>query len=187
LKLLPILKVVKVQSLNDIVTKMDIKDDSKAILKAVVLLFNLILYFNGIACLWYYLASQTLIWMPTNEWSKDPFVFTGEYFDEDVFSLSRQVLIAWYSSIILITGNEIGPRTTAEIAVAVLILIINLIISANIFAQVAVFVVMSNRKAAEFQQSVDLAYTAMNNLNIPTDLQTKVIGVLIQTYATLDQ
>jgi hypothetical protein len=65
--------------------------------------------------------------------------------------------------------------------------LLDLIIAANIFAQMAVFVQMSTRKSTEFQLQVDMAYTAMNNLKIPLRLQEKVINNLIQTYATLDQ
>jgi hypothetical protein len=71
----------------------------------------------------------------------------------------------------MIKGNEWGPRTTTELILGSFILILDLIIAANIFAQMAVFVQMSNRNSSEFQQQVDLAYTAMNNLKIPRKLQ----------------
>ena len=58
-------------------------------------------------------------------------------------------------------GNEVGPRTDAEVALVTIILIIDLIVAANIFGEVAVLVMAANRRSAAFQAKIDQANTAM--------------------------
>ena len=52
-------------------------------------------------------------------------------------------------------GNEVGPRTDAEVALVTIILIIDLIVAANIFGEVAVLVMAANRRSAAFQAKID--------------------------------
>jgi hypothetical protein len=67
----------------------------------------------------------------------------------------------------MLKPNEIGPRTDIDTLVCALWLIIDLIVSAQIYGSVAVLVQMSGRRAAAFQQDVDFANTAMKDLGIP--------------------
>ena len=83
-------------------------------------------------------------------------------------------------------GNEVGPRANLEILLSSIILIIDLIISGNIFGSVAVLVQMRNRKANELQDQVDIAYTSMQNMKIPVNLQHKVKDFITHTQATWD-
>ena len=56
---------------------------------------------------------------------------------------------------IITKGNEIGPRTDPEIAIFTLGLVLDLIVAANIFGQVAVLVIAANRRSSAFQAKVD--------------------------------
>lgn len=117
---------------------MDVKDDVKAIVKAAQLLFNLVLYFHMMACIWFFVCDYNKIWTPSVTWSHDYKEMYGAYYEE--YPLSQRVLIAWYTSVIMIRGNEWGPRTVTELIFGTFVLLLDLIIAANIFAQMAVFV-----------------------------------------------
>lgn len=52
----------------------------------------------------------------------------------------------------MMKGNELGPRSTIEITIGTIILLVDLIVAGNIFGSVAVLVQMSNRKAALFEE-----------------------------------
>lgn len=56
--------------------------------------------------------------------------------------------ISLYNSVLMMKGNELGPRTDIEMGISVFILIFDTIVAGNIFGSVAVLVQMSNRKLA---------------------------------------
>jgi hypothetical protein len=55
------------------------------------------------------------------------------------------------------------------------------IINANILGNMAVLIQDLNKKTDAFQKKRDRVNTAMKNMNIPHDLQVKVIGFLQYT------
>ena len=52
-------------------------------------------------------------------------------------------------------GNEVGPRTDFEILFITLVLLLDLIIAANLFGEVAVLVMAANRRKTLFQAKID--------------------------------
>lgn len=84
-----------------------------------------------IACIWYFVCDYNQVWLPTIEWSRDPKLQVGLLYE---YNKPQQVLIAWYTQVIMIKGNEWGPRTTTELILGSFILLFDLIIAANIFA-----------------------------------------------------
>ena len=56
---------------------------------------------------------------------------------------------------ILTKGNESGPRTDLENAIFTLVLVLDLIVAANVFGQVAVLVIAANRRSTAFQAKID--------------------------------
>ena len=65
---------------------MDVKDDVKALVKAGQLLFNLVLYFHMMSCIWFFTCDFSKIWIPTTDWLRNPVIATGTYYEE--YSLS---------------------------------------------------------------------------------------------------
>ena len=57
----------------------------------------------------------------------------------------------FYNGVLMMTGNEMGPRTDLELIIIIIILIFDLIYSGNIFGNVAFLVQMGNRKSSQFQ------------------------------------
>ena len=73
----------------------------------------------------------------------------GTYYNEE-FDVNTKYWVFFYMSVISIKGNEMGPRTNAEIIWFSVILLFDLIVAGNIFGNVASLVSMSNRKAVMF-------------------------------------
>ncbi len=55
-------------------------------------------------------------------------------------------------SVLLLTGNEMGPRTDFENFLCALYILCGALISANIFGEMAVLVQMIKRKSQWFQE-----------------------------------
>jgi hypothetical protein len=61
------------------------------------------------------------------------------------------------------------------------------IVNANIFGNMALIVQSLNAKFSEFQGQIDTANTAMKNIKLPEELQTRVIQYMQYQQSTLDQ
>ena len=113
-------------------------------------MFNLFLYIHMKACIWYFVCDYAKMWKPTNSWYYFNETDGAKFSEED--PIPNKFLIALYNSVIMLKGNELGPRADVELIVGTFMLIFDLMIAANIFAQMNVFVQMSNRKSTEFQK-----------------------------------
>jgi hypothetical protein len=87
----------------------------------------------------------------------------------------------------MLNGNEIGPRTIQTLVFVSTVLIIGAMVNANIFGNMAVIIQEMNKKDSRFQEKIDIANTAMKNLNIKKELQDKVINYLLYTQSNRDQ
>ena len=128
--MLPTLKVIRITALSEIIKKMDVKDDVKAIIKAAQLLFNLLLYIHMKACIYYFVCDYNKLWKPTNSW----YYYTtedGEHFFENN-TIAHKFWIVYYTSAIMLKGNELGPRTEVELLVGTFMILFNLITVSNI-------------------------------------------------------
>ena len=80
------------------------------------------------------------MWSAPNDFNLIPILFE---FEGD---LSFQYWSFFYNAVLFMAGNEVGPRTDAELTIVSFLLIIDLIIAANIFGEVAVLVLAANRR-----------------------------------------
>lgn len=81
-------------------------------------------------------------------------------------------------------GNEVGPRSNAEIITIWFILVFLVIYLAIIFGEMSVLVAMCTAKATEFQEQIDIANTAMANIKLDHASQEDVRGYLVTTQGT---
>ena len=86
---------------------------------------------------------------------------------------------------LLLAGNDVGPRGDIQVAVSTTCIVIGAIINANIFGNMAVLLQGINRKATRFQEKLDTANTAMKNMKIPEQLQRRVQNYIMTTESTL--
>ena len=77
-------------------------------------------------------------------------------------------MVSLYCAVLALGGNEMGPRTDIEIVLMLLILLGCAILNANIFGEMTVLVQVGSRKSSQFQEQVDVANTAMKNINLPS-------------------
>lgn len=61
-------------------------------------------------------------------------------------SILYQYSSSFYHAVLMLGGNEIGPRTNFELGFVAYIMLAGAIINANIFGEMAVLVTMINRK-----------------------------------------
>ena len=111
------------------------------------------------------------------------FVMTDLY-DRDLY---YQYSIAFYHAILMLNGNEVGPRDTSQYIFVSTSLVVGAMLNANIFGNMAVLLQEINKKASKFQEKIDLANTAMMNMGLPMVMQNKVINYLLYTQSNLDR
>jgi hypothetical protein len=110
------------------------------------------------------------------------------YFQTDLYErdIGYQYLMGLYHSVLVPTGNDVGPRSSFQLLVISLFITLGAIINANMFGEFAVLLAALNRKATLFQEKIDIANTAMKNMNLPEHIQGKVIGFLRYTNTLLE-
>ncbi|CAI2375579.1 unnamed protein product [Moneuplotes crassus] len=178
-QLFSLLKLVRVLRLGKLIAVMKVKDDIKLSLKLMRLVFFLVTYLHCLGCCWYYIVIDNEEWMPPLDyvWVKT------EFYQKNIpFKYSMSL----YHAVLLFTGNDIGPRGTFQLLFVSFFVVMGAIINANLFGQLAVILSAMNRKASLFQEKFDIITTAMKNLNLPEELQTKVTGFLTYTERFLD-
>lgn len=101
-------------------------------------------------------------------------------------SISFKYFSSMYHAVLLLTGNDIGPRGYAQTIFCAMIVTVGAIVNANIFGELAVILATMNRNAALFQAKLDTANAAMKNLSLPEKLQVQVTGFLTYSKALLE-
>jgi len=94
------------------------------------------------ACLWYLICKSNNLWASPSDWvyySSGNTKYQLELYS-DVTGVAERYWISFYTSVIFIKGNEIGPRPNIEIIICSFILLLDLIVAGNIFGSVTVLV-----------------------------------------------
>lgn len=113
-------------------------------IKVIQLLFYLFLYIHILGCAWFFIVNQSQIWIP-------PLHFIS-YKDNDQYTSdnTRKYFLSMYHAVLMLGGNEMGPRTHFEMGFVAFVMLAGAIINANIFGEMAVLVQMINRKSTKF-------------------------------------
>ena len=75
-----------------------------------------------------------------------------------------------YHAILMLTGNDLGPRGTFQTIFISSAVFMGAIINANIFGELAVLLGSINRKRTKIQEKIDTANTVMKNIRLPDDM-----------------
>ena len=86
-----------------------------------------------------------------------------------------------YMAVLALGGNEMGPRTTSEIVIIFFLLLFLILYNATIFGEMTVLVAETTQKESAFQTQVDVANTAMKNMDLPKEAKQDVRDYLITT------
>ena len=179
LQMFGLLKLVRILRLSRLISYMNLKDDLKMSLKLGKLVFFLMMYLHCVGCIWYFIAKQDEKWIPPLDYV---------YITTDIYSEStlKKYWNAMYHAVLLLGGNDIGPRGTFQLVFITSLLFASAIINANIFGNIAVLLQQLNKKSANFQEKVENAHSAMKNLQIPEYIQDQVQKYLDYTQSTSD-
>ena len=136
------------------------------IVKTVLILF---LAMHCIGCFWFFLVTRDQVWAPPLDfiWVSRPRYY--RFYDSDEVNPLYQYLVSLYTAVLALGGNEMGPRTNIEIICMFVILIGLTMYNAQIFGEMTVLVSEVTKKASDFQDQVDVANTAMKNMNLPKE------------------
>ena len=130
------------------------------------------MYLHCVACMWFFIIDQNHSWIPPLDYL---YIETTLYEQSYMY----KYWISLYHSVLLLSGNDVGPRgdfqvsksrRTFQIAFGTACIVMGAMINANIFGNMAVLLQGINRKAAQFQEKLDTANTAMKNMKISDDL-----------------
>ncbi len=180
-QLLQLLKIIRVRRLPFIISRSNLREESKNVFKVLQLIFILVLIYHLSSCLWVVVIAQSEVWIPPVDFID---YTKSDYFNE---SIIKRYLLAVYYSILLLNGGEIGPRTTGELMVASLVMIAGSIINANLFGTMVMYIQNIRRKETKIQEKFDTVNTSMKNLRLPADVQRKVKEYIMSTESTLLQ
>lgn len=76
--------------------------------------------------------------------------------------------------IVCLGGNDIYPTSSKEFIFAVALMILALFINSLLFGEMTFLTTVISKKQVEYQRKVDMANTAMKNIELPNYLTTKV-------------
>ena len=105
-KLLGVMKLVRVLRLSKIIAYLRSTEEVKAGLKLLKLVFFLMLYLHCFACAWYLLVKQQKKWIPPMNYNDSDFYILYKE------SLAYQYFVNLHAAVLLLTGNDVGPRDT---------------------------------------------------------------------------
>jgi len=166
LRMVNILKIIRVFRLTSIINKMNVDEETKSQLRMLHLIFQLMLMMHLVGSIWNFICKNNEYWIPPLDFvyaSKYPQIYRL-YTESDVY----RYLVNLYNAVLFLGGNEMGPRTDLEITVCTIILVCMAIFNAWLFGDMAVLSEMSGRKQAQFQLQIDVANTAMKQMDLPT-------------------
>ena len=121
----------------------------------------IIVYVHCLASVWFVIVKNDQNWVP-------PLDLVNQ--DAEIYyesRISHQYYVAVYHAVLLLTGNDILPMGTFQVAFCAIFITIGAIINANIFGNMALIISELNKKSAEFQSQIDTANTAMKNMHLP--------------------
>ena len=138
------------------------------------------MYLHLLGCSWYFIVKDKKEWIPP----LDYVYVTSTFFNDGI---SYRYWMSVYHAVLVLTGNDIGPRfKTFQVIFCTIFVTFGAIVNAYIFGELVVLVAVLNAKTAQFVQKLDTCNTAMKNQNLPKELQHEVIGYLTYTKALLD-
>ena len=89
-------------------------------------------------------------------------------------SIPMQYFCALHGAILLMTGNDVGPRTSLQVYLGAFGLFTGAMINANIFGELAVLITSVSSKTNSFQQKMTQVNTMISQLKLPKELGDKI-------------
>ena len=178
-ELFSLLKLVRVLRLSRLITHLNLRNEVKVSLRLIKLIFFLIMYLHWVGCAWYYIVKQNKEWIPPLDYV---YITTNLYEESNFYKYCSSM----YHSVLMLGGNDLGPRGEFQYIFISLILVFGALINAILFGNMGVMLQSLSRKTSDFQAKLDNANDAMKNLNIPDAIKDDVKYYISYTQSTLD-
>lgn len=176
-----ILKVTRITRFTRVIEKLELKEDQKAMVKIFKLILVMFLTLHIIGCILFLVVTLDKEWVPPLDFIYVQRVGYYRFYDLEAVTEWYQYMVVLYMAVLALGGNEMGPRTNLEIIYVFVVLIGLVLYNAVIFGEMTVLVSEVSKKESGFQQQVDVANTAMKNMDLPKDAQDEVRLYLITT------
>lgn len=92
--------------------------------------------------------------------------------------------MAFYYAGVLMNGGNISPTNTSELASASFLMLAGMILHANVFGQMAMYINNMKMKEQRMNELMDRVITTMKNLGLKKSAQNKVRHFLLSTSST---
>ncbi len=131
---------MRVLRLGRLISYMYIREDYKLSLKIGRLIFFLIIYLHMVGCLWHFLIKQDEEWLPPLD-----YVWIETHFFE--YDIPTKDYLSLYHSVLMLTGNDCGPRGNYQVIFLTIVLTLGAIVNAQLFGELAIIVSTLNVKS----------------------------------------
>jgi len=159
---------------------MELRDDKKAMVQFFKLLFYLLIFFHGTACMWWYIVTFDDKWIPP----KDMYLAHTDLYERPfVF----QYFICFYYAIMIVGSNELNPTSVLQKWYLALMMLIGNLILANIVGEMFLLMSVITRRSSAFFDKLDVANYLMHTIHITESTQEEIREFFFQTRETLEE
>lgn len=180
LNVIDMLKTIRILRISKLIQHLNMKQETKAFLKTIQLLFHLLLFIHIQAWVWWILVTVEKSWVP----NMDFIFYETQIYSDNVY---KQYFSSFYHSVMLFGVNEMAARSEFVLITSSFIMLFSAMVNANIIGQVAVLLGDMSKKSVKFTRQFDTANTAMKNIIVSNKVQKRVREYLLNTQATQDQ
>ena len=189
LDLLGLIKLTRILRIAPVIRKSNAPQHIKVYLQMTKMFFYILIALHLLCCIWHWVIVINEGWVQNmdfmyvnqdrayqNYWEDQP----GE--DTNFF---RAYFVGLYTGFYLFGVGEVVPRTSStEFIVAFCLLAVCTIVNAVLIGYMASYAEELSKDSREFQNKLNLANTAMINLDLQRDLRTKIHEYINNTYTT---
>ena len=182
LAMIGILKVNRVLRISTLISQSNMEKGPKILMQMLYFYMLFIIYLHLVACMWFYFIERTYQesklddryqpWIPPYDYYDGSELYWDKY--EEGGNEMFLYLVCLYYSVLVIGGNEMGPKELPEIVFMVIINLTGAIFQAYIFGELAVLIAQVGKKSQASQEIIDTGNTAMENVNLPQALRADI-------------
>ena len=154
-------------------------------MKILMMAFQLLVVMHVLGAVWFSLVVSSQRWVQNMDfmYNYQEDAYQG-YFEGDA-NFVRKYLVMMYTAFYVFTVGEIVPRaSTTEFASSFLLESVCTIVNAIIIGYMTTYMDELGQKAKELSNSINLTNTAMINLQLSTELKSKISKYIFNTHTT---
>ena len=170
IQILGLLKMVRLLRLGRIISYMKVRSGMKVGFKLLQLLSGILLLVHWLGCIWFLLVNT-----PEQDWLP-PKDLDAQETDFFVIPTYEQYFLVVYQAMLLIMGNESGPRNLGQTIFSALVVFTGAIVTAFIFGNMAALMSTINKKENLLNEQLDMVQQTMRSIKLPEEIQDKVMS-----------